>query len=119
MKEEKQIEEMARVLRPLTLCTHCLASLNRDKKRDGGCYRPIGYECSLDRDILKYCEALYTAGYRKQSEGEWKEHPHFNFEGGYSGANYECSNCHFDDIYDLDNTNYCPNCGAKMKGGAE
>ena len=56
---------------------------------------------------------------QKQSEGKWIEHPHFDFEGGYSGANYECSNCHYDDIYDLDDMNFCPNCGAKMKGGAE
>ena len=46
--------------------------------------------------------------------GEWIEHMHFGFEGGYSGANYECSNCHYDDCYE--ETPYCPNCGAKMKG---
>lgn len=48
--------------------------------------------------------------------GKWIEYPHFNFEGSYSGANYKCSNCHFDDIYDLEDMNYCPNCGAKMDG---
>ena len=47
-------------------------------------------------------------------EAEWVEHPHFNFEGGYSGANYECSNCHYGDCYE--ETPYCPKCGAKMKG---
>lgn len=32
MNEKQQIEEMARVLRPLTLCSNCLSSLSRDKK---------------------------------------------------------------------------------------
>lgn len=60
-------------------------------------------------------EKLYNAGYRKQIEAKWIEHLHFNFEGGYSGSHYECSNCHYDDCYE--ETPYCPYCGAKMKGG--
>ena len=59
-------------------------------------------------------EKMIAKGYIKQIEAEWIEHPHFNFEGGYSGANYECSNCHYDDCYE--ETPYCPKCGAKMKG---
>ena len=45
--------------------------------------------------------------------GEWIEHPHFNFEGGYSGADYECSRCGYSDCV-YEEYNYCPNCGAKM-----
>ena len=45
-------------------------------------------------------------GHRKQSEGEWR--------GGL--RNYECSVCNGYSEYW---TNYCPNCRAKMKGGAE
>ena len=49
-----------------------------------------------------------------QKQAEWIEHPHFNFEGGYSGSDYECSECHYnDDIYEP--LPFCPNCGAKMK----
>lgn len=66
-------------------------------------------------DALRYAERAVEAGYVKQSEGEWEEIMHFNFEGGYSGSNYRCSNCHYDDCYEK--TPYCPNCGAKMKGG--
>lgn len=66
-------------------------------------------------DALKYAERAVEAGYVRQIEAEWIEHPHFNYEGGYSGANYECSNCHFDDCYEKEP--YCPKCGAKMKGG--
>ena len=43
----------------------------------------------------------------------WIEHPYFNFDGGYSGANYECSNCHFSDNYEED-AKYCQGCGAHM-----
>lgn len=57
-----------------------------------------------------------TADVVEVVHAHWIEHPHFNFEGGYSGANYECSNCHYDDLYDLDDANYCPKCGAKMDG---
>jgi hypothetical protein len=56
---------------------------------------------------------IYNAGYRKQSEGEWKLHK----DG--SGT---CSECHFiqKDIWDYDHyQHFCGHCGAKMKGGAE
>ena len=56
-----------------------------------------------------------NAGYRKQSEGEWIS----NELGGYKYAFY-CSECGWVDGYPFnDRHKYCPNCGAKMKGGAE
>lgn len=63
----------------------------------------------------KAAAKLVDKGFRKQIEGEWEELMHFGFDGGYSGSNYRCSNCHFDDCYE--ETPYCPRCGAKMKGG--
>ncbi len=68
---------------------------------------------------LAIAEALYNAGYRKQSEGEWIKSP----------SSYECTACKeeffvegyaedYDPITDWD-LHFCPNCGAKMKGGAE
>ncbi len=45
---------------------------------------------------------LYNAGYRKQSEGEWR-----------GVWDYECSVCNGYSEY---KTDYCPDCGAKMKG---
>ncbi len=59
--------------------------------------------------------ALYNADYRKQSEGEWV------FKRTY----YEADECNCSVCGQLMTTakgvrmNYCPNCGAKMKGGAE
>ena len=42
--------------------------------------------------------------------GKWIEHPH---ERGldWEFSAYECSNCH---EWSDDDSNYCPNCGAKM-----
>lgn len=47
-------------------------------------------------DILK--------GYPKQSEGKW----------GFKGTAYGCTLCGYGVIAPI--YNYCPNCGAKMKG---
>ena len=71
--------------------------------------------------IIEHCKELYNAGYRKQKEGEWK----FNEERD----SFVCSLCGGEALLDahfigLDYgievlSDYCPNCGAKMKGGAE
>jgi ribosomal protein L37AE/L43A len=45
----------------------------------------------------------------KQSEGEWETFPSI-------GTAYRCSHCKGLTITRFD---YCPNCGAKMKGGGE
>ena len=52
------------------------------------------------------------------------DRPHGEWINQDNGAfyPYECSNCHeqpFCDDYGYHLTNYCPNCGADMKGGAE
>ena len=91
MNKEKQIEEMAFILGDAcagvphkvcetTPCNHCRA------------------------------DALYNAGYRKQSEGEWIKY----------GYKYQCTQCKV--LMDIDGTpsenllHYCPNCGARMRG---
>lgn len=56
-------------------------------------------------NVEKYvAEHLYNADYRKERQGKWIR----------SGMNTpKCSLCH---QYSYDFGNYCPNCGAKMKG---
>jgi hypothetical protein len=62
-------------------------------------------------DSYSRCEVvateLYNADYHKQSEGEWEQ---------YGLCNPKCSLCH---SYNIEKSRFCPNCGAKMKGGAE
>ena len=100
MSKGKQIEEMAFIL------DGCCNNLP-----DAWCET---YDCST-------CKAkqIYDAGYRKQSEGEW-------LHGAYDEDNiytYEhiCSCCEkscWTDRYEH-RYPFCPNCGARMKEGAE
>ena len=54
-------------------------------------------------------EKLVKLGYRRQSEGKWLRY-------GYDSQKCSlCGNVNTNYI----NNNFCPNCGAKMKGGAE
>lgn len=57
-------------------------------------------------------EDLYNAGYRKQSEGEW-------VTKGDIFKTYHCSVCNYSVDYPKQKTTYCPECGAKLKGGAK
>ena len=99
MSKEKQIEEMAREIYENT-------------------------DLSIVEIAENIAEALYNAGYRKQSEGEW----HYNPDGMDWGLGaWECSlcGCRNDNLPMDENikplrwagSKYCPNCGAKMKGG--
>ena len=101
MSREKQIEEIADIL--------CEAK---------------EHDCKGGNDCLcvKQAEALYNAGYRKQSEwisvderlpreseGEWLQDEESKFV-----HRYHCSVCNFYLIGEP--TKYCEDCGAKMRG---
>ena len=68
-------------------------------------------DCPIDR----MATALYNAGYRKQSEGEWI--PTYTYTAEGTGI-YKCSLCGRKSANPKAD-NFCPNCGAEMKGGAE
>ena len=93
--KEKQIEEMAELM-----CD----------EYDNGICRTDRYECNHNCYYHnKAAQRLYEAGYRKQSEGEWKKGNMPTYGG------YKCSVCGGNTIHYK--ANFCPNCGAKMKGG--
>ena len=89
MSREKQIKEMAR-----TLCG----------EKEHTCEECDSYEC----EFWIESSVLYNAGYRKQSEGEW-----IWKSNGYRKC-LHCSCCGNQEEWE---TAFCPNCGAKMKGG--
>jgi hypothetical protein len=83
--------------------------------------------CEFENDdwcfTHRVVKALYNAGYRKQKEGEWVKATEW-MRGDGEIYDYRCSSCNMlaeDGGYgNRDNlTKYCPNCGAKMKGGAD
>ena len=94
---EKQIEEMARFM------CNCY---------DEGYCRMDGKLCDLECGSYKESEIFYEAGYRKQSEGEWEKRDFIVFD--FVKTAYRCTSCNT--TWDAP-TKFCPNCGAKMKGG--
>ena len=100
MSREKQINKMAKEL--------CHAQQCHIKDEPTECYH--GCKAYI------YAERAYDKDYRKQSEGEWI------FEHEFYGKML-CSNCKEEALTNEDNeyvdSDFCPNCGAKMKGGAE
>lgn len=90
MSREKQIEEMAAIAAHCCDCRcmecDCIGT------GEASCYE------------VKAANALYNAGYRKQSEGKWKKR----------GNEKTCSLCKFIYYSNNDEWNFCPNCGAKM-----
>ena len=64
---------------------------------------------------LEVAELIYNKGYRKQSEGEW-----IYDEDCECFVCSVCVNSALNNYRGLSvNSNYCPNCGANMKGGGE
>ena len=85
------------------------------------CFGNISY-----KDSAVVAEILYKEGWRKQSEGEWVDsngqRVKFNPMDGCPENSCYCSAC--GEWLTGSNEypcygNYCPKCGAKMKGGAE
>ena len=72
-----------------------------------------GYKMLPDYFIVS--RYLNEADYRKQKEGEWK----YNEDCDCFVCSV-CGNSALNNYRGLSvNSNFCPNCGAKMKGGAE
>ena len=93
MSKEKQIEEPAEILRKV-----CDATPN------GKCMSKLCCACRA--------ETVIEAGYRKQSEAEWIKRNYSCYCsvcGGEHGFAFTTGSAH----------NYCPKCGAKMKGGEQ
>ena len=99
MSEEKQIDLLKdkRRLDDITQMAKVI-EITEQIARDAHCGYP---------SPRMYATDLYEQGYHKQIEGEWKS--------GITG--YACSICGKQEA--TSRYTFCPNCGAKMKGGAE
>ena len=94
MSKEKQIEEMA---------------IDIGEKQEGGWIFVDNSEYTTDVFNKELAEHLVVnKGYRKQSEGEWKK----LYE---KAPRYVCTSCNH--LFNNKEYKYCPNCGARMKGG--
>ena len=107
MSKEKQIEEMAVDLYQIDFCKH----LEQE-------------ECNATTCDHCTAEALYNAGYRKQSEGEnvSQMHPSDEFICEKCGliirecCRYEIDEDDGDEICYEFPYRFCPRCGMKVKG---
>ena len=100
MSREKQIEEMKEVVCDVLNFDIC----NKFDRCDN---------CPT----VGIINALYNAGYRKQSEGEWITL--FEDDSPWDSI-WICNRCGaYTTTEEPAYKNFCPNCGAKMKGGAE
>lgn len=96
---EEQINEMAK-----HICNYCVETCG---------------ECDIEgkpcETAMEEAEALYNAGYRKQKEGEWR----YNEECDCFVCSV-CGNSALNNYRGLSvNSNYCHNCGSKMKGATD
>lgn len=72
------------------------------------------YGCDLLEDVICEVDAQTAADVAPVVYGEWL----LRHEG--YGHYWECSVCHTNPcIYVTEHTKFCPNCGAKMDGGAD
>lgn len=114
-EKEKQIEEMAKAIEEAMsysskiIIEETVAFVKEHHKY----HSKIDFDKAHEKSISELeAERLYNEGWRKQRKGEWiKDAPHWN---------YHCNQCGFYPLIEYPILhNYCPNCGAKMKGGAE
>ena len=98
MSKEKQIEkdELQELVITLSDCQH---------KYDKEVNKAIITKSPMPKENKYYAKYLMEQGYRKQSEGEW----------GFDGMSWTCSECGEYATKGI-KTDFCPNCGAKMKG---
>ena len=73
----------------------------------------VGYSREDAADCIRYMDAADVAPVR---HGRWIERKSFHADGGISA---KCSDCQRDVQYLGNPLKYCPNCGAKMDGGAD
>ena len=74
------------------------------------------YDCrsryGVIADAIENIKNLLPAQYERKT-GHWIEHENADIVDGYYVSMYECSCCH---TWENDDSEYCPDCGADMRG---
>lgn len=113
-EQGKQIEEMARDLSETYKGNDCLFTNACDiceySKYQGNKEYPCG--------AMKHAKEMIVRGYQKEKQGEWVKPQFLSRTGFFTIREFTCNQCNkfFEVREGNEFMNYCPNCGAKMKG---
>lgn len=80
---------------------------------DAGHLRHPSELCYSEMDVVNMLLHFPTVEAEPVVHGEWIEHRWAEEFGGCLISDYECSRCH---TWERENSDYCPNCGADMRG---
>ena len=80
---------------------------------DNECKREEAKACMCSLDLMLELIEDAPSVTPKERTGEWIEHKYAEEYDGLMQSNFECSKCH---DWLREQTNYCPTCGARMKG---
>lgn len=93
-------------------CAMCTNSMKSDRGCDGGCVVNEAMYKEVMNTIRNHIVPPVAPARKK---GKWKEYPH-EWGDNWQYSDYECSICHDRAHFDTD---FCPNCGADMRGNEE
>ena len=71
---------------------------------------------SLPNEQIAWKQGYEYGKNEKRPEGEWIEQKNYPYQKCNLQLGYECNQCGTENPY---KANFCPNCGADMRGGAE
>lgn len=68
---------------------------------------------SISMEMVRILLNTLPPAQPERKTGQWIEHENADIIEGYYVSMYECSCCH---TWKNDDSNYCPDCGADMRG---
>jgi rubrerythrin len=87
--------------------------IDADEFYEGFCIYAIGQDKNFIKAVEQVLEDIPTADVVEVKHGRWEKRTFIVFDNEIKDS-YHCTECNT--TWDTE-TNYCPNCGAKMDGG--
>ncbi len=75
---------------------------------------PLDFGKCESADVEFMIMRLSPANVRENVQGHWIRHEYADLVDGYYVPNFECSKCR---TWKDDDSDFCPDCGADMRGG--